>query len=94
MKEKSDAINKRIKIIDAGYKAVDELIRVAEKKIEIEDTDDALSDDKLKSAAQTKKIAIFDAFEILQRIQTEEDILKQDNGSKGKEKLRTPENNT
>ena len=31
--------------------------------------------DRLKNAAATKKLAIFDAFEILQRIQEEEDLL-------------------
>jgi len=31
--------------------------------------------DRLKNAAATKKLAIFDAFEILQRVQEEEDIL-------------------
>jgi len=31
--------------------------------------------DRLKNAAATKKLAIFDAFEILNRIQEEEDLL-------------------
>ena len=31
--------------------------------------------DRLKNAAATKKLAIFDAFEILQRIEEERDIL-------------------
>ncbi len=34
-----------------------------------------MSADRLKNAAATKKLAIFDAFEILQRIEEEEAIL-------------------
>ena len=62
-------------IIQAGRKAVDELIKVAEEKI-ITNTEDDVSADRLKNAAATKKLAIFDAFEILNRIQEEEAILE------------------
>ena len=62
-------------IILAGQKAVEELIKVAKEAIV--DSDDDLSADKLKNAAATKKLAIFDAFEILQRIQEEEAILNE-----------------
>jgi hypothetical protein len=61
-------------IIRAGYKAVDELIHVAEEKI-ITNTEDDISADRLKNAAATKKLAIFDAFEILNRIEEEKAIL-------------------
>ena len=60
-------------IIQAGQKAVDELIKVAKEPIV--DSDDDISADRLKNAAATKKLAIFDAFEILTRIQEEEDLL-------------------
>ena len=60
-------------IIQAGHEAVRELIKVA--KEEIVDTGEDVSADRLKNAAATKKLAIFDAFEILQRIQEEEDLL-------------------
>jgi len=60
-------------IIQAGRKAVDELIKVAKEPIV--DSDDDISADRLKNAAATKKLAIFDAFEILNRIQEEEAIL-------------------
>jgi ASC-1-like (ASCH) protein len=60
-------------IIQAGQRAVDELIKVAKEPIV--DSDDDISADRLKNAAATKKLAIFDAFEILQRIQEEEDML-------------------
>jgi len=57
-------------IILAGQIAVEELIKVAKEAIV--DSDDDISADRLKNAAATKKLAIFDAFEILQRIQEEE----------------------
>ena len=60
-------------IIQAGQKAVDELIKVAKEAIV--DSDDDISADRLKNAAATKKLAIFDAFEILNRIQDEQDML-------------------
>ena len=50
-------------IILAGQKAVEELIKVAEEAIV--DSGDDISADRLKNAAATKKLAIFDAFEIL-----------------------------
>jgi hypothetical protein len=61
-------------IILAGHKAVLELIKVAEEAI-LNNGDDDLSADKLKNAAATKKLAIFDAFEILSRISEEEKLL-------------------
>ena len=50
-------------IIQAGHEAVKELIKVAKEPIV--ETDDDVSADRLKNAAATKKLAIFDAFEIL-----------------------------
>lgn len=64
-------------IIRAGQKAVDELIKVAEEMI-ITNTDDDVSADRLKNAAATKKLAIFDAFEILNRIEEERALLEQE----------------
>ena len=61
-------------IIQAGHRAVEELINVAKEKI-ITNTEDDVSADRLKNAAATKKLAIFDAFEILNRIQEEQDML-------------------
>ena len=61
------------KIIQAGQKAIEELIKVAKEKIV--DSDDDVSADRLKNAAATKKLAIMDAFEILTRIQEEEEML-------------------
>ena len=51
----------KLSIIQAGYKAVDELIRVAEEKIIVNDPEEDLAADRLKNAAATKKLAIFDA---------------------------------
>ena len=61
-------------IIQAGHKAVEELIKVAKEPIV--DSDDDISADRLKNAAATKKLAIFDAFEILNRIEEEDRILE------------------
>ena len=61
-------------IIQAGHKAVEELIKVARE--EIVDSDEDISADRLKNAAATKKLAIFDAFEILNRIHEEEAMLE------------------
>ncbi len=60
-------------IIQAGQKAVEELIKVAKEKIV--DSDDDVSADRLKNAAATKKLAIMDAFEILSKINEEEEML-------------------
>jgi len=61
-------------IIQAGYEAVKELVKVAKEPIV--ETDDDVSADRLKNAAATKKLAIFDAFEILNRIEIEKALLE------------------
>ena len=76
---------KKKNIILAGYKAVDELIKVAKEKIV--DSDDDISADRLKNAAATKKLAIFDAFEILKRIEEEGALL---DGKVAEKKTNTP----
>jgi hypothetical protein len=73
----------RIKIIEAGKSAVEELIKVAKEKIirsgkKEEGDDKDLSADRLKNAAATKKLAVFDAFEILSRIESEQKALDDD----------------
>ena len=60
-------------IIQAGQIAVEELIKVAKEPIV--DSGDDISADRLKNAAATKKLAIFDAFEIHNRIIEEQDML-------------------
>lgn len=72
-------------IILAGQKAVEELIKVAKEAIV--DSGDDITADRLKNAAATKKLAIFDAFEILTRIEEEERILN----NKPKKELKTTE---
>ena len=54
--------------------AVKELIKVAKEPIV--DSDSDISADRLKNAAATKKLAIFDAFEILSRIEEEKNMLE------------------
>lgn len=61
----------RLSIIKAGYAAVEQLIKVAKDEIVASSQEDELSADKMKNAAQAKKIAVFDAFEILNRIEQE-----------------------
>ena len=69
--------NKEIKleIIKAGERAVQQLIKVAKEEIIKPDPEDELAADRLKNAAATKKLAIFDAFEILNRIEQEKEDL-------------------
>ena len=66
----------KLSIIEAGEKAVKQLVKVAKEDIIKYDKDDELAADRLKNAAATKKLAIFDAFEILNRIEEEENILE------------------
>lgn len=73
-------------LIEASRKAVEELIKVAKEKIITDEKEIPvdLAADRLKNAAAAKKLAINDAFEILQRIDIEEEILKQGEGDKSK----------
>jgi ASC-1-like (ASCH) protein len=66
----------KLRIIAAGHKAVEQLIKIAEEAIIKHDPEDDLSADKLKNAAATKKLAVFDAFEILNRIELERENLE------------------
>jgi|TARA_R100000988_G_scaffold77116_1_gene41185 hypothetical protein len=70
---------KKIKedIIKAGELAVKQLVKVAKEEIIKPDPDDELAADRLKNAAATKKLAIFDAFEILNRIEAERAMLEE-----------------
>jgi len=70
----------KLNIIRAGRRAVDELIKVAEEAII--DSGDDISADRLKNAAATKKLAIFDAFEILTRIEMEEKLINEEDAVK------------
>ena len=71
---KSEDLKKEI--IHAGRRAVEQLIKVAKEDIIKPDPDDELAADRLKNAAATKKLAIFDAFEILNRIEVEKNLLE------------------
>ena len=66
----------KLEIIKAGERAVRQLIKVAKEEIIKPDPEDELAADRLKNAAATKKLAIFDAFEILKRIEDEKAILE------------------
>lgn len=67
----------KLKIIEAGEKAVEQLIKVAKEDIIKHDPEDDLAADRLKNAAATKRLAIFDAFEILNRIELERQALEE-----------------
>ncbi len=82
-----DSTELRKEIIEAGYKAVKQLIKVAKEDIIKPDPEDDLAADRLKNAAATKKLAIFDAFEILNRIELEREALE--SAEKGKSKIDT-----
>lgn len=58
-------------IIAASKKAVEHLITVLAEPI-VTNTEDDVSVEKLKSAVQTKKIAMFDALDMVARIDLEE----------------------
>jgi len=66
----------KLKIIESGYRAVEHLIKVANEDIIKPDPDDELAADRLKNAAATKKLAIFDAFDILNRIEAEKESIE------------------
>jgi len=66
----------KLKIIEAGEKAVKQLIKVAKEDIIKFDKDDELAADRLKNAAATKKLCIMDAFEILKKIEEERIMLE------------------
>jgi len=71
-----DSKSIKLKIIEAGYKAVEQLIKVSKEAIIKHDPEDDISADRLKNAAATKKLAIFDAFEILNRIEMEKENIE------------------
>jgi len=76
-----DARELKIEIIKSAEKAVKELIKVAKEGIIKEGYDELSPDiaaDRLKNAAASKKLAIFDAFEILNRIESEKSLLSED----------------
>ena len=56
-----DSIETKKNIIAAGRLAIEELVKVAKEKIV--DSEEDISADRLKNAAATKKLCIFDAFE-------------------------------
>ena len=72
-----NSIETKKSIIAAGREAIKELVKVAKEKIV--DSEEDISADRLKNAAATKKLCIFDAFEILNRIQEEESMINESN---------------
>jgi hypothetical protein len=62
--------SKRERILEAGMKAVDELIKVLEDPI-ITGMEGDLSADKMKTAAAAKRLAFEDALAMLEKIEQE-----------------------
>lgn len=67
----------KLQIIEAGRKAVEQLIKVAKEDIIKPDPEDELAADRLKNAAATKKLCIMDAFEILKKVEEEKANLEE-----------------
>ena len=65
-----DLKEKRVRVLIAAEKAVDELIKVLESAI-ITHAEEDLSADKLKNAASAKKLALLDSLEMLDKIALE-----------------------
>lgn len=63
-------------IIDASRVGVDELIKVLKEPI-ITHSEEDVSSDRLKNAVATKKLAMIDAFEMIDRIDIEQNNLKE-----------------
>ena len=75
----------KAQVIAAGYTAVEQLIKVAKEDIiKTDSLDDDLAADRLKNAAATKKLAIFDAFDILNKIDIEEENINLSNNTDSK----------
>ena len=74
-------------IIQAGMRAVEQLIKVAKEDIIKYESEDEIAADRLKNAAATKKLCIMDAFDILARIEAEKNII--DAEEKGPSKIDT-----
>ena len=79
---KSEELKK--KIIEAGRKAVEQLIKVAKEDIIKHDPEDELAANRLKNAAATKKLAVFDAFDILNKIDQEQENINLSNNTDAK----------
>jgi len=79
---KSEELKK--KIIEAGRKAVEQLIKVAKEDIIKHDPEDELAADRLKNAAATKKLAVFYAFDILNKIDQEQENINLSNNTDAK----------
>ena len=96
MSEEIDRIRElKEKLIQSGYKAVEELIKVAEAPIIKKkglDLNDELAAEKMKNAAAAKKTAMFDAYDILEKIHEQEKLLKAADGEPVQEEK--PKKNT
>ena len=75
---KETTIGQKKRLLESARNGVNELIKVLDSKIlgSEQDLDSDLAADKMKNAAAAKKLAMFDALEILNRIEEEEQTIK------------------
>lgn len=84
--ERKDRI---LRIAEAGKIGIEELIKVAKEPI-LSGTDKDPDPERLKTAAQKVKIAVFEAFDIEERIKAELDKLNSANDDSTKEEDKKP----
>lgn len=72
---RNNSVDRIQRIIKAGERAVEELIKVLHSEIITDDPDKDVAADRLKNAAATKKMALNDAFDMLDRIEKEKSKL-------------------
>jgi hypothetical protein len=68
-------IDKKIRVLSAAKKAVDELIKVLEDSIIGNSDEGDITADKMKNAAMAKRVAFEDALSIINRIEEEENAM-------------------
>jgi len=71
-----DVNKKKQEIINVGWETIDYLLDIAKEKVITGDKEEDLSADKLKNAAAMYKLVITDAFDIVNRISEEQDMLE------------------
>ena len=75
---KETTIEQKKRLLESARNGVNELIKVLDSKIlgSEQDLDSDLAADKMKNAAAAKKLAMFDALDILNRIEEEEQMIR------------------
>lgn len=77
------------RIIDAAYDSIEELIKVLSEKIISDDIGEDISADKMKNAVLAKKTALDDSLYILNKIESEKNIIEGNNNEEQEEKFQS-----